>query len=90
VDLTAYRVVQAALGGVLEAADARRAVVWLRYGDQEVGLEIDDAGERAPGQERRLLGVHERVELYGGDLVSEPHGPAGYAVRARLPAERVG
>jgi signal transduction histidine kinase len=90
VDLTAYRVVQEALGGVLEAPDARRAAVRLRYGAQEVVLEVDDAGDTTPGAERRLLGIHERVALYGGELVAEPHGRAGYAVRARLPAEPVG
>ena len=89
VDLTAYRVVQEALGGVLDSPDARRASVRLRYGDQDVALEVDDAGETAPGDERRLLGIHERVALYGGELVSEPRA-GGYAVRARLPAEPVG
>jgi signal transduction histidine kinase len=64
--------------------------VLLRYGEQDVAVEVDDAGEAAPGDERRLLGVHERVELYGGELVAEPQGSAGFAVRARLPAEPVG
>ena len=36
-----------------------------------------------------LLGIHERVALYGGDLVAEPVAESGYAVRARLPVERV-
>jgi signal transduction histidine kinase len=90
VDLTAYRVVQEALGGVLEATDARHAAVLLRYGDEDVVLEVDDAGDAAPGGERGLLGIHERVELYGGELVAEPRGTVGFAVRARLPAEPVG
>jgi signal transduction histidine kinase len=90
VDLTAYRVVQEALGGVLEARDARSASVWLRYGEEEVALAVDDAGEAAPGEERRLLGMRERVALYGGELMAEPRGSAGFAVRARLPAEPVG
>ena len=37
--------------------------------------------------ERALLGMHERVALYGGELVVEPVAGSGYAVRARLPLE---
>ena len=88
-DLTAYRVVQEALGGALDAPDERRAAVRLRYDEREVVLEVSDAGDAAPGGERVLLGVHERVALYGGELVAEPHGAAGYEVRARLPLEPV-
>ena len=81
VDLTAYRVIQEALG----AQDARRATVRLRYADDEVVLEVADLGEARPD----LLGIRERVELYGGHLVAEPVAGSGYAVRARLPLERV-
>jgi len=80
-DLTAYRVIQEALG----APDVRRATVRLRYGDDAVALEVTDLGDARPA----LLGVRERVALYGGDLVAEPAGGSGYAVRARLPLERV-
>jgi signal transduction histidine kinase len=76
VDLTAYRVIQEALA----APHARRATVRLRYGADQVALEIADLGDARP----ELLGIRERVELYGGDLVAEPG-----AVRARLPLERV-
>jgi signal transduction histidine kinase len=87
VDLTAYRVVQEALAAALEAADARSAEVHVRYGEGELGLEVTDVGEAPPDGERALLGMHERVALYGGELVAEPVDPAGYAVRARLPLE---
>jgi signal transduction histidine kinase len=89
VDLTAYRVIQAALDGALETADDRRATVRLRYGDADVVLEVTDVGAARPGPERRLLGVHERVAIYGGELVAAPTDQAGFAVRARLPLERV-
>jgi signal transduction histidine kinase len=82
VDLTAYRVIQEAL----EAPDARRATVRLRYGDDAVALEVTELGDTRP----ELLGVGERVAIYGGDLVAEPVAGSGYAVRARLPMERVG
>jgi signal transduction histidine kinase len=89
VDLTAYRVVQEALGGALQAPDARRAAVRVRYAAGELALEVTDVGESDPDPERPLLGMRERVALYGGDLVAEPVAGSGYAVRARLPLERV-
>ena len=89
VDLTAYRVVQEALGGALQAPDARRAAVRVRYADGELALDVTDVGEQAPDPQRPLLGMRERVALYGGDLVAEPVASSGYAVRARLPLERV-
>ena len=76
--------IQEALDGALDAADAGRAAVRIRYADDEVGLEVTDAGTGT----RELLGIRERVALYGGDLVAEPVAGAGYAVRARLPLER--
>jgi signal transduction histidine kinase len=85
IDLTAYRVVQEALEGALDAPDARWATVHLRYTDGEIALEVADAG----GGARELLGIRERVALYGGELVAESVAGAGYAVRARLPVERV-
>ena len=80
VDLTAYRVIQEALG----APDARRAKVRLRYDADHIALEVADLGDVRP----ELLGIRERVELYGGDLVAESVSGSGYAVRARLPLER--
>jgi signal transduction histidine kinase len=80
VDLTAYRVIQEAL----EAPDARRATVRLRYAEDEVALEVTDLGDAWP----ELLGIRERVAIYGGDVVAEPVAGSGYAVRARLPLER--
>jgi signal transduction histidine kinase len=80
-DLTAYRLIQEALG----APDTRRATVRVRYGDDQVAVEVTDLGDARP----ELLGIRERVALYGGDLVAEPVTGSGYAVRARLPLERV-
>jgi signal transduction histidine kinase len=89
VDLTAYRIVQEALAAALEATDPRSAEVHVRYGAGELGLEVTDVGEAPPDGERAWLGMHERVALYGGELVAEPLDGAGYAVRARLPLETV-
>jgi hypothetical protein len=87
VDLTAYRLVQEALAAALHADDPRTAAVRLRYADDELAVEVTDVGETPPEGERALLGMHERVALYGGELVTEPLDGSGYAVRARLPLE---
>jgi signal transduction histidine kinase len=85
VDLTAYRVIQEALDGALDAPDGGHAAVRVRYADGEVVLEVTDSGTGR----RQLLGIRERVALYGGDLVAEPVAGSGHAVRARLPVEHV-
>jgi signal transduction histidine kinase len=89
VDLTAYRVVQEALAGALQAPGARTAAVRLRYSTDQLGVEVTDVGDAGPGSERALLGMHERVALYGGELVAEAVPGSGYTVRAWLPLEIV-
>jgi signal transduction histidine kinase len=82
VDLTAYRVVQEALGGALEHGRAGSAQVRLRYGADHVELEVADDGD-AP--DRPLLGIRERVTLSGGQLRAGARRDGGHVVRARLP-----
>jgi signal transduction histidine kinase len=82
IDLTAYRVVQEALGGALEHGNAGRAQVRLRYGADHVELVVADDGE-APA--RPLLGIRERVTLSGGQLRAGARRDGGHVVRARLP-----
>jgi signal transduction histidine kinase len=82
IDLTAYRVVQEALGGALEHGHAGRAQVKLRYGGDHVELVVTDDGE-AP--DRPLLGIRERVTLSGGQLRAGARRDGGHVVRARLP-----
>ena len=82
VDLTAYRVVQEALGGALDHGHAGRAEVKLRYGADHVELVVYDDGV-AP--DRPLLGIRERVTLSGGQLRAGARRDGGHVVRARLP-----
>jgi signal transduction histidine kinase len=84
VDLTAYRLVQAALGGALEQGGAGRAQVTVRYRPDGVDVEVLDDGGAGDGP-RPLPGVRERVGLYGGQLHAERERSGGHAVRARLP-----
>jgi signal transduction histidine kinase len=82
VDLTAYRVVQEALGGALEHGHAGIARVKVSYGADHVELEVAADGGHPS---RPLLGVRERVSLLGGQLRAGARRDGGHVVRARLP-----
>src|SRR5215210_6964910 len=84
VDLTAYRLVQEALGGALEQGAAGRAQVLVRYRPDGIDLEVTDDGTGGDGA-RTLPGVRERVSLYGGQLHAGRRRGGGHAVRAKLP-----
>ena len=88
VDLTAYRILQDALGEAHEHGGAGRARVVVRYGAGTVELEVHDDGRGGDGDDgRRLLGMRERVSLVGGELQAGRPREGGHAVRARLPVE---
>jgi signal transduction histidine kinase len=84
VDLTAYRLVQEALGRAREA-EAGRAALLLRYEPTELTIDIADDGEPTG---RRLLGLRERVAVYGGKVQASPPAGGGWRVNARLPIGR--
>jgi signal transduction histidine kinase len=85
VDVTAYRVVQEALAAALEHGGAGRAEVVVRYRRDAVELEVRDDGPNDIDDARRLMGMRERVALFGGEVhVSRPRD-GGHRVRARLP-----
>jgi signal transduction histidine kinase len=83
IDLTAYRVIQEALGGALDHGQAGDARVRLRYGPDHVEVEIADDG--AGNAARPLQGIRERVALAGGQLRAGSRRDGGHVVRARLP-----
>jgi signal transduction histidine kinase len=89
VDLSAYRIVQEALTNALKHAGPARARVTVRYDRDHLDIEIadDGAGEAAesPAGGHGLVGMRERVALFGGDLATGRRREGGYAVRARLP-----
>jgi signal transduction histidine kinase len=89
VDLSAYRIVQEALTNTLKHAGPARARVTIRYGNDDVELEIaDDGPGTGPGggSGQGLIGMRERVALYGGAFENGKHN-GGYRVRARLPLD---
>jgi signal transduction histidine kinase len=94
VGLSAYRIVQESLTNALKHASGARAEVVVRYGPRSVDLQITDEGGAARpdlaagggGSGRGLVGMRERVALYGGTLEAGPTS-TGFRVVARLPVE---
>jgi signal transduction histidine kinase len=90
IDLSAYRVVQEALTNALKHAGEAQASVILRYGRDAIELEVLDDGH-APtaghGGGHGLIGMRERVAVFGGDFAAGPRPEGGYAVRVSLPLE---
>jgi signal transduction histidine kinase len=88
VELSAYRVVQEALTNVLKHAGEARTTVVVRHRPDALELEIADDGGRegnGDGTGHGLIGMRERVALYGGTLASGRRADGGYGVRASLP-----
>jgi signal transduction histidine kinase len=88
VDISAFRIVQEALTNALRHAHASKATVVVRYGDS-LELEISDdgvGGSSNGGAGHGLVGMRERVSLYGGSLDLDSTDGHGFRVRATLPA----
>jgi signal transduction histidine kinase len=93
-DQTAYRIVQEALTNVLKHAGAgATATVRLSVDDAGIDLEVTDDGPGSPGpialgSQRGLIGMRERVEVFGGSFTAGPMEGRGFRVFARLPLGR--
>jgi signal transduction histidine kinase len=89
IELSAYRIVQEALTNALKHAGDARAEVHVRYSAESLELEIvDDGAEQpasAPSGGHGLVGMRERVALYGGRLDAGRRANGGFAVRVLLP-----
>jgi signal transduction histidine kinase len=92
VDLAAYRIVQEALTNAIKHARTHRATVEIRYNAGTIALVVTDdgAGPSANGNGGHgLLGMRERVTVYGGTLQTGPgDGGCGFRVHAVLPVQR--
>ncbi|MGV4982864.1 sensor histidine kinase [Streptomyces sp. NRAIS4] len=101
IDVTAYRIIQEALTNALRHGDGGKAEVTVRYADHALRVEVLNTGPsvltgtapatpRPPtrGTGRGLLGLRERVAVYGGDLDARRRLGGGYRVRARIPLDR--
>ena len=88
-DLTAYRLVQEALTNSLRhAVSPTHAEVSIGYDAEHLELAIRDDGQRvSPAAEagHGLLGLRERVSVYGGSMVARPRPDGGFELIATLP-----
>jgi signal transduction histidine kinase len=88
IDLSAYRIVQEGLTNALKHAQAGQADVTVRYGTDELQLEVRDdgpGGAKSDGQGHGLVGIRERVKIYGGEMTAGRGPEGGFVLRTRLP-----
>ena len=98
VDLSAYRIVQEALTNAVKHAGPGRARVLVRYGEHDLEVQVRDEGGAGPALARPeggragqgLVGMRERVNLFGGELRAGPGPGGGFTVDARLPLKAPG
>jgi signal transduction histidine kinase len=91
IDLSAYRIVQEGLTNALKHAHASHADVTVRYRPDELELEVADDGvgpATSNGHGHGLVGIRERVSIYGGEMTSGAAHEGGFVLRARLPVDR--
>jgi signal transduction histidine kinase len=96
-DLAAYRIIQEALTNSVKHGGKVRATatVTIRYSDDVLEIEVvdDGRGAAAPllegldGHGHGLIGMKERVALFGGNMEAGPVLTGGYRVFARMPLE---
>jgi signal transduction histidine kinase len=90
VALTGYRIVQEALTNALKHAGQATAEVRLDFTPGVFTIEVFDTGvgpSAASGQGHGLLGMRERVAVYGGTLRTGPRPGGGFRVYAKIPVE---
>jgi signal transduction histidine kinase len=82
-------VIQEALTNALKHAGGAATRVVVRFGDGRLELEVRNvrgsAAPEAEGTGRGIVGMRQRVAVYGGELEAGPLPDGGFAVRARLP-----
>jgi len=88
IDLSAYRIAQEALTNALKHAHASHADVTIHYTPDEVQIEVRDNGHgpvTSNGHGHGLIGIRERVKLYGGELTTGTAHDGGFILSTRLP-----
>jgi signal transduction histidine kinase len=87
-DLSAYRIVQEGLTNSLKHARASHADVTVRYSADELRIEVRDDGEGAAtsdGLGHGLVGIRERVKIYGGEMTAGTAPEGGFVLSTRFP-----
>jgi signal transduction histidine kinase len=91
IDLSAFRIVQEGLTNALKHAHASQADVTVRYRPDEIALEVADDGAgpaTTNGHGHGLVGIRERVNIYGGRMSAGEAPAGGFILSARLPVDR--
>ena len=98
IDLSAYRVIQEALTNVIKHAASAAATVTIRYRDDSVTVEIANQAPAVPvahvpaprtGSGHGIIGMRERVAVFGGEFAAGPRPDGGFLVRACFPIGKV-
>jgi len=97
IEMSAYRVVQEALTNVLKhAGPTNRVTVRVAHRDDGIGVWVEDDGRGAgiaansiadQSGHHGLIGMRERVDVWGGELRSGPRPGGGFMVHANFPFE---
>jgi signal transduction histidine kinase len=91
IDLSAYRIVQEGLTNALKHARASNADVTVRYRPDELQIEVRDNGagsSTSDGLGHGLVGVRERVKIFGGEMTAGTANGGGFILSTRLPLSR--
>jgi signal transduction histidine kinase len=91
IDLSAFRIVQEALTNVVKHAETAGCRLAIAYTEHELSIEITDDGHGCPavtGHGHGLVGMRERVHLYGGTVQAAPLPGRGFRVTASLPVAK--
>ncbi|HEX6326941.1 MAG TPA: sensor histidine kinase [Jiangellaceae bacterium] len=90
IDLSVYRIVQEGLTNALKHAGAGQADVTVHYEADGLRLEVRDDGVGVAtndGLGHGLVGIRERVKIYGGEMTAGAAPEGGFMLTARLPLE---
>jgi signal transduction histidine kinase len=92
-ELAVYRVVQEALTNAIKHAGGATTEVALAWADDALSVRVADRGDggvspQLPGAGHGLMGMQERLRVFGGHVRSGPRAGGGWEVAARLPLER--
>lgn len=93
IDISAYRIVQEGLTNALKHSGASQAEVALQYDSDQLRIEVRDNGHGVVthnGRGHGLIGIRERVKLYGGEMSSGGANRGGFILSARLPLTEYG
>jgi len=94
VELALYRIAQEALNNIVRHSQAKRADLYISFGEKQIELEVSDNGigfdmpksptDFAPNGHFGLLGIHERADLIGARLEVESARGKGTRLKVRL------